>query len=479
MEIDFTDGFDESVSHSAMNRQCTNFYPKFFPVNKRVTLKRLFGTPGLNQLATTGGDFADRNRGSVTMDGVPYFVNSTTMFRLNADFTATTLGTVQGSGKVSMPHNGTQVMVLVPGGKGYIFNKDTAAFAEISDSDFIANGQPQVAIFVHGYFMAVTDSKKFIISNLRDGTAWSALDFGTAEADPDKLVSLVNYNNEAYLFGFETLEGVEDIGGSDFPFVSNELIWDKGCSAPFSVVKSSNAFMWVGAGEEEDPAIWMIRGTELTKISNTGVDTLLGALTPVQMAQVNAYAYSQENSTFVCWELPLETVCYGLDSGKWHKRKSIVTDGVGFKNAVGWRATGLVTAYSKLICFDTQDGKVGDVSDDFFDEYGENIQREVDVNKLRAENNTMVVPRIEVSIDAGLGDSTTPDPKIWIELTRDGKIYGPAKIRSMGTKGKTRHRPVWRQNGKFEQMVGMRIATAAKVRPVITGVTAQIGVGRT
>jgi len=311
MRVPFTDGFDQSVSLGAMNRQCTNWYPHFFtetgPQGTLVREPRLFGTPGLTQLATTGAVVTEINRGSQLMAGVLYFVNGTSLYRLNADFTTTSLGTVAGNGKVSIAHNGIQIMVLAPGGNGYIYNKDTAAFTQITDPDFTANGNPQIVIFVDGYFMCSTDSKKFVISNLNDGTAWTATDFGTAESDPDAIVSLVNFRNEAYILGCTSVEAQDNVGGADFPFVRNGLFLDKGVTARFSVVKTSNTFMFIGGGDNEDSAVWAFRENGLVKISNTGVDLLLAALNDNQLDQVSSYAYSQDGSTFAAFDRDWET----------------------------------------------------------------------------------------------------------------------------------------------------------------------------
>lgn len=469
MELEFTDGFDQSVSLPAMNRQCTNWYPKFFREGEDV-LKRLFGTPGQSQLATTG---SDANRGSFRMDGIPYFVNGTDFRRLNAAFTTTSLGTVNGSGKVSMAHNGTQLMILVPGGNGYIWNKNTATFVQITDSDFVANGQPQIVIYVDGYFMCSTDQKKIIVSSLRDGSSWAALDFGSADADPDPIVTLVNINNEAYLLGSQTIQSVENIGGADFPFVTTNLVIENGCFAPFSVVESGGTFWWIGGSKDDAPGIWRLDGVTPVKVSNTGVDLLLNALNQVQLNQVSAYTYSQDNDIFVAWELPGETVVFS--AGKWHKRQSQVVDGAGNIITVGWRSTAFLTAYRKLICFDTRDGRVGDVSRSFFDEYGTNIQRIVDAKMIKVESATFTIPRVEIGIDAGVADSTTTDPKIRMRKSRDSKVFNGERIRSMGLRGKTETRVVWRRNGKFSPSGTLRFLMSEKVRPVITSISAQIG----
>ena len=83
-----------------------------------------------------------------------------------------------------------------------------------------------------------------------------------------------------------------------------------------------------------------------------------------------------------------------------------------------------------------------------------------------------------MSIEAGLGDSATPDPKIRMKLSRDNKVFGGERVRSMGATGETNKRAVWRQNGMAKQSLLPRFLTSAKVRPIITGVDAEIRIGR-
>lgn len=490
MKLAFAEGFDRSASLPSMNRECTNWYPKNIEdvdgAGNPIILKRLFGTPGVSQLATTGGA-TEINRGSHVMAGIAYFVNGVTLYRLNNDtgsgFTTTDLSTIDsvditGSGKVSMADNGTQLMILVPGGSGFIFNHVTGLLEVITDLDFTANGLPQVVIFIDSFFMVTTDTKKFIVSAANDGLNWNALDSGTAESDPDIIVGLTNYKNEAYIAGSETIEAFDNIGGTDFPFQRNGLFLDKGLFARFSIVNTSDTFMFVGGSANEDPAIWSFQGNSLVRVSNTGVDLLLNSLTTTQLDEVIGYTYSQDHSTFVAWELPGETVVYGLDTGKWHKRQSQVPDIAGNINTVGWRATALITAYDKLICFDTQDGRVGEVSRDFFDEYGTTeIQRTFDPNPLRNEG-AFAIPRIEVKMEAGTGDAATTEPQIRMKMSRDAKTFTGERSRSVGKQGKFKKRTVWRRNGRYQDYAQPRFLFSEKTKPVVLGVEATIIGGR-
>ena len=478
MELSFTNGFNQSESLPIMNRQCTGWYPKFFREDGEIIRRSLMGTPGLNQLATSGTAALQANRGSQVMAGIAYFVNGSTLSRLNADFTISSLGTIAGSGKVSMPHNGIQLMILVPGGKGYIFNKDTDVFGEITDTDFTANGTPQIAIFIDGFFAVSTDSKKWIVNSLNDGTSWNALDFGTAESDPDIIVAPFNFNNQVAVFGGETIEFFDNIGGADFPFQRNGVFIQKGLFARFSVVESSRRMMFIGGGEKESPAVWAIQANQEIKISNSGVDLLLNALTQTQLNQVTSYSYSEDDSTFVAWQLPNETITYGVDTGKWHKRQSQVPDIAGSTITVGWRATGLITAYDKLICFDTQDGRVGEINRNFFDEYGTDIQRIFDVDLLKAGGATFAIPRIEVTTESGVADAIVTDPKIRMRKSVDGQTFQNERLRSIRAEGKTQKRQVWRRNGRFKRFGILRFFMSDAVRPVIGNVEVQIVLGR-
>ena len=136
-----------------------------------------------------------------------------------------------------------------------MYNRSTGVFVEITDSDFRANGDPQYVAFVDGYFVFTTDEKKFIVSALNDGTSYNALDFGSAESDPDKVIAPIVYKNQLFITGVTTTEAFQNIGGADFPFQRSGLFIDKGVAAPHSLVKSQDSFMFIGGGENESPTI--------------------------------------------------------------------------------------------------------------------------------------------------------------------------------------------------------------------------------
>ncbi len=476
MKLDHALGFDESSSLPGLNRQATNCYPKHFnrEVGGQPVLdKQLHGTPGAHQLATTG---TDPNRGSTTTASVGYFVNGQSLFRLNSDFTTSNLGTVVGSGQVSMSDNGAQVLIIVPGNTGYIYDVRTQVFGEITDPDFFVNGIPQHGDFIDSRFMVSTDTKKWIISDINDGTSWNPLFFGSAEANPDPIVAPLNFNNEAYITGTETIQNFSKIGGTDFPYEATGLVISKGVFAPLSLELASNTFMWIGGGKDDDPSIWQLVGTQPVKVSNTGVDLKLIALSQTELSQVTSFSYAKDGSFFVGWNLPNEAIVYEQTSNTWHLRRSEVADVAGNVQTVGWRAINLITVYDKLVCFDRVDGRVGELSNDFFDEYGADILREFDVEPQRTDG-VMMVPRIKATVEAGVGDTSTPNPLIRMKLSRDGKAFGGERQRKMGSTGETLTKPIWRRNGWFRDYFQARFLFSEQVKFVVIRVDAVEGLG--
>ena len=234
-QLPIANGFYVSDSLPVAAQECTNWYPNVVQ-GAGLSQDTLFGTEGLTQLATSG-IIDNQNRGAHEMAGKPYFVNGDRLYRLEEDDTLTFIGDIEGTVRVSMADNGTQLMVLVPNGKGYIYNHVADTFAEITDSDFTANGSPQFVVFIDGYFLVTTDTKKFIVSSINDGLSYNALDFGTAESDPDDIVAPIVYKNQLFISGGQTFEAFQNIGGADFPFQRTGLFLQKGCFAPYSLQK--------------------------------------------------------------------------------------------------------------------------------------------------------------------------------------------------------------------------------------------------
>ena len=464
--LPIANGYYESDSLPISAQQCTNFYPNIAQA-PALNQETLFGTPGLTQVANASD--ISNCRGAHEMNGVPYFVIDGKLYSMSTSYALTDHGQIGGSGRVSMADNGTQLLVLVPGGNGYIYNHVTDTFAQITDADFTANGNPQQVVYIDGYFCLTTDSKKFIVSALNDGLSYNALDFGTAESDPDEIVAPIVFKNQLFIGGSQTIEAFQNIGGADFPFQRTGLFLSKGISSPFSIQSIQDTFVFVGAGANESPAIWALNGNSVAKISTTAIDKELSELTEAQIADIFSWAYAEKGAYFVGFALPGTTLVYDTISKRWHERKSFVDGALG-----AYRVTALVRAYNQLWAGDLVDGRIGQLDQNTYTEYGTEIRRTIVTQPFQNNMQRFSLPELELTVESGVGNSSAIDPKVGLERSTDAKIWDDIKLRSIGKVGEYNRRVIWRRNGSASRFELFRFTISDPVKPVFIQLTADI-----
>lgn len=471
--LPIANGFYKSDSLPISAQECVNWYPNIVQA-PALNQETLIGTPGTDQLATSGDLISDENRGAETLSEIPYEVNGGNLFRLEADFSLTNLGVIEGVGRVSMAENGTQLMILVPGGKGYIYTV-ASGLVEIVAAGFTANGAPQHVRYVDGYFLCTTDLKRFIISALNDGLSWNALDRGSAESDPDKVVAPIIYNNQPVIAGSTTLEFFENVpSGAAFPFRRSGLFVPVGVKAPFSLINTNKTFMFIGGGKNESPAIWEMVGNTPKKRSTTAIDSILQRFTDDEISESFAWSYAQKGAYFVGFALPTTTLVFDTVTGRWHERKSQIVDANGAVQIVRSRINSLVTAYGKVIVGDSQDGRIGSLDPDTYTEYGRNILRPVATQPFQDNMEALKVPYLELTTESGVGNNAKEDPVITLEISKDGgKTFSYPRIRKLGKKGQNIKRQIWRRNGRIPRFAVFRFVHSAPVKPVIIQLTAK------
>ena len=464
--LPIANGYYESDSLPISAQECTNFYPNIAQA-PALNQETLFGTPGLTQVASASD--ISNCRGAHEMNGVPYFVIDGKLYSMSASYVLTDHGQIDGSGRVSMADNGTQMLVLVPGGNGYIYNHVTDSFAQITDADFTANGNPQQVVYIDGYFCLTTDSKKFIVSALNDGLSYNALDFGTAESDPDEIVAPVVFKNQLFIGGSQTIEAFQNIGGADFPFQRTGLFLSKGISSPFSIQSIQDTFVFVGAGANESPAIWALNGNSVAKISTTAIDKELSELTETQVADIFSWAYAEKVAYFVGFALPGTTLVYDTISKRWHERKSFVDGALG-----AYRVTALVRAYNQLWAGDLVDGRIGLLDQDTYTEYGTEIRRTIVTQPFQNNMESFVVPELELTVESGVGNADAVDPQVGLERSTDAKVWSDMRLRSVGKVGEYNRRVIWNRNGRASRFELFRFTISDPVKPVFIQMTADI-----
>lgn len=452
------DGEYQSDSLTISNQTAVNCYINI-PQTPSFAAVTLFGTPGIRQIATTG-IIKQVNRGCHVKDGKFYFVNGTTAYRLdevNNEFNIVALGEITGTARCSFADNGKQLMIVTDNDGWIIDETATPIFQKITDPDFKANGNPKQVVFIDGFFIVITDSKKFIRSAINNGLSYGALDFASAEADPDDIVSVVVNKNRLFIAGSETIEVFENLGLGGFPFQRiNGFVIPKGCFSPFSMINIGESFMWIGGGENESPAIWELNGSSAQKVSNTAIDSELQAFSQSDLNEAFAYSYAQKGAFFVAFSFPSVTFVYDIVTGKWHERRSRVVDTKGIASKVRCRINSLATAYNRVICCDSQDGRVGVLDPDVYKEYDQPILREFSTITLFNQGNSFSIPHVELTMESGVGNEEQSEPEVRLAFSKDAQKFSNDIPRKVGKVGEFESRQIWRKLGRFARMAVIR-----------------------
>ena len=301
-------------SVNAADNRLVNLFPEIIPEagKEPAFLQR---APGLRTLATVG---AGPVRGLWQMNGVGYVVSGNEFYKINTSWTPTLLGSVAGTGPVSIADNGTQIFIAA-NGPSYIYNDNTKVYQQISDPDFPG----AVAVgYLDGYFVFnEPDSQRVWVTSLLDGLSIDPLEFASAEGAPDGLVSLIVDHREAWLFGTNSVEVWYNAGTLDFPLQRIQGAFNEiGCIAPYSVAKMDNGLFWLGADARGRGIVYRANGYTGVRVSTHAVEWQIQQYG--NLSDAIAYTYQQDGHAFYVLIFPSANTTWVYDAATqaWHER---------------------------------------------------------------------------------------------------------------------------------------------------------------
>jgi hypothetical protein len=308
-------------SVNAADARMVNLFPEVIPEGGKepAFLQRC---PGMALLSTVGTGPVRGLWAFSPNDGVGFVVSGTQLYKINNAYVPTLIGTVAGSGPVSMADNGTQLFIAA-NGPSYIYNNTTGGFGQITDPDF--PGAVTVC-YLDGYFVFnEPNSQKMWVTTLLDGTSIDPLEFASTEGSPDGLLAVVSNFREVWAFGTNSIEVWYDSGATDFPLqriqgAFNEL----GCAAPYSIAKMDNGLFWLGRDRRGQGIVYRANGYQGQRISTHAVEWQIQQYS--DMSDAIAYTYQQDGHSFYVLIFPTANTTWVYDAATqaWHERAGFV-----------------------------------------------------------------------------------------------------------------------------------------------------------
>jgi len=388
----------------------------------------LLRSPGVKSWQSVG---TGPGRGLKVMGNQLYAVSGNALFTVGGS--VSNLGSIPGSGLVSMAENGS---TLVVGTNPDSYRYNGVNVAQITDPDL-----PSVQSwgFVDGYFTYVeAGSGRFGCSDLYS-TNFDALKFATAEGTPDNLVDHLVDHRQIILFGTQSTEAWWNSDTPNFPFsrISNGFIE---IGALGGAAKQDNSVFWVA----NDLTVRRLVGSTPARISTHAVEEALRGYTSTP----RGFAYSLEGHLVYVLKYDEATWAYDATTNEWHERESYPV--------ATWRACSIAVIDGTIYVQDRTTGAVGTLDPDTYSEWGAILRSEWTYPNVYDGNRWLFHSRFEVVCQTGVGliSGQGSDPGIVLEYSDDGgRTWTTAAGRSMGAIGDYKHRVFWNRLGRSRDRV--------------------------
>lgn len=440
---------------------CLNLYPEAIPHGGKDT-GALYRCPGLELLVTVGNGPV---RGLWQLKNYVYAVSSSELYKIDSGWNATLIGSVSGSGPVSIADNGTQIFIAC-NPDGFIYNTLTENFAQITDPDY--PGAVTVS-YIDGYFVFnEPDSQRWWKTELLDGLSIDPTEFASAEGSPDGLVALLANHLEVWLWGTQSTEVWYDAGNADFPFARIQGAFiESGAVAAFSIAKMNNTVYWLAGDPRGQGIVYQAAGYVPQRISTHAVEYDIGQIAAVYgISDAIAYTYQEEGHYFYVLTFPAgnRTWVFDVATGLWHQRAYRTPD---TNQLIRHRSNCHAYFNNTHVVGDFENGNLYRMSLDVYDDNGD---PQPWVRAWRAlptggnDLNRTFHHSLQLDCESGVGlngssDVTDPayvqgaDPQVSLEWSDDGgHTWSNEHWRSMGKIGEFGRRVYWRRLGSTEKL---------------------------
>lgn len=418
-----------------------NLYAETRPQGEKSMLVA-YGTPGETLFLNVG---ATPFRGGIEFEpgNVAYAVHRGTLYEINNAGVATNRGMLlTTTGRVSMAHNGTQVMI-VDGSFGYIYNTSTLVFAQIVDADFPAN--PTTVTFLAGRFVvSLFASSRFYESDSYNGLSWDALRFANAETSPDPIVSTWSSNGQLIPLGDLTTEYWGLSGTLDFSFAQLQgTATEWGLAARWSIAKFDNTMACLIKNRMGQVMVAKLAGYLPDKISTPDLDSIINGYAATSDATAYSYMLGGHPMYVISFPSAGKSWLYDGSTGFWSPLKSF-----GSTRHNGEFA---ITLLGRTLVADSSDGKLYELTDTALTDNGASIERELVSENIANQDLSFLeidCLRVDMEVGVGLATGQGSNPQIGLSISRDnGRTWGPQMWKDMGRIGEYRTRVEWRRLG--------------------------------
>lgn len=284
--------------------------------------------------------------------------------------------------------------------------------------------------FLDGYIVGnEIGTGKYYWSGIYAGQTWNALDFASAESNPDNLVAVFVDHGGVMLLGKFTTEIVGNSAGEDQPFTRIGYPVEWGLMAKSSVAKCGESVAFLARNRMGEAQVVLMSGYQPQRISTHDLERILNASASLESAtgfswMLNGHIFYQLNAAGKSW-------IYDLTSGVWSQLKSYGID--RDKGEIGFNLI------NRTLVSDYASGKIYTISDTAYSDDSDPLVMEISGKHIfnSAEFLTISEVDLEMEVGAGATSGQGSDPQVMLQISKDGgHTWGNERWKGFGKLGK-------------------------------------------
>lgn len=399
------------------------------------------------------------DRGALVWNGICYRVIGDWLTRVNEDQTIDYLGAVPNDGKRVVMVNSFDRIGIAAAGQ-LLYYIPGFGVSLVTDPDL---GLVLDVLWIAGYFMT-TDGESLVVTDLNDPFSVNPLKYGSSEASPDTVNSLLNIRNEVAAINRFTIERFQNVAGSGFPYQRIEgAMIPKGSIGTQASCYFLDTFAFVGSGQNEALSVYVAGSGDVQKIATREIETLLLDYTEVELAALIVESRTDRLQEFLYVHLPDKSLVFDAAA-----TQALGGEPVWFVLASGangdmaYRARNYVFCYGKWLFGDLQSRKVGYFTTADARQFGDTVPWQFDTVLVYNDSKAGIIHSLELvrlpGRDAVSSQSlpTSVPASIFLSYTEDGLTWSNPREGPRSRVGQTGKRTQWRTLGRFAQWRGMR-----------------------
>lgn len=407
--------------------------------------------PGLSQMGTGFG----QDRGGIFNErfNAHYRVSGEKFVSVAVDGTVTELGDIPGSSQVRLDDfYSFNTQAIVADGRMFLYDP-IDGFREVVDPDL---GSPLDGVEIDQYYF-LTDGEYLYHTDLNDESAIDPLKFATAEFMPDKSLGVGKTpDNKAIVFGRYSTEYFSDEANANFAFTRIETRAQKiGIVATHAKCQVGDSWYILGGGKYDSISAYRLASGTSKNISTREIDKILKEYSEPELVDVRLESRMEDNTTFIFFHLPRETLCYNAtiagkfgDELAWTLLKTATT-----KN---WPYRGINGVFDprmgKWIYGDRRGSAIARLDESITTHYGYEVEWLLYSPFIKLDGYSID----EIEIETIPGHNVEDDARVAVSLTSDGVTYGSEYWMDYGDPNDYGKRFILRRLGCVRGFVGFK-----------------------